>query len=369
MGARKAPYDTQSYNRYSYVRNNPLKYTDPTGHSWLSKSWKKIKSHSRAIIGAVVGIAVAVYAPYLLATYGGVTFGTVAASGAVELTAVGAMSAGAIGGFVGGAITTGSLSGAIKGAVLGGLTAGFAYGIGNIGGYIGGNAGFATRVVLHGGLGSFMSKAQGGRWSSGFWSGAVGTYMQNITSGVKGYYENVAKNAIIGGTLSNVTGGKFANGAALGAFRYMFNDAMEHGKKVLDKLTFEKAKEFYTHGNGEDVFVKASSLNLSKVKIDSNIKIGDILGVQLFFHGAEYTNMNDALVYGGITLIYVGANKVAILPDTYDFEMHDWSSFGEGFRNITTYGARAVNYDWESSFNTLEPFKIYFDGLATIGGK
>jgi len=27
----QAPYDTQSYNRYSYVKNNPLKYTDPSG--------------------------------------------------------------------------------------------------------------------------------------------------------------------------------------------------------------------------------------------------------------------------------------------------------------------------------------------------
>jgi len=44
------PYDTQAYNRYSYVKNNPLKYTDPSGHSWF---WDKIDKISGAIMIAI----------------------------------------------------------------------------------------------------------------------------------------------------------------------------------------------------------------------------------------------------------------------------------------------------------------------------
>ncbi len=36
----QAPSDPQSLNRYSYCRNNPLNYVDPTGHSWKS-FWKR----------------------------------------------------------------------------------------------------------------------------------------------------------------------------------------------------------------------------------------------------------------------------------------------------------------------------------------
>jgi len=51
----QAPKDSQAYNRYTYVRNNPMMFTDPSGHSWFSKAWKKIVG----IVAIVVGVVVA----------------------------------------------------------------------------------------------------------------------------------------------------------------------------------------------------------------------------------------------------------------------------------------------------------------------
>ena len=148
---------------------------------------------------------------------------------------------------------------------MGAVTAGFTNEIGNfsdgssswmgIHGYSAG-AQLATRTVLHGALSSFMSAARGGKWSAGFWGGAVGTYLGAKINLGKDYFGNVAKNAMISGTVSRVTGGKFSNGAIMGAFRYMFNDSLH--KVSNDKNAWDIFHDWLKGKGGEQEYYFAS---------------------------------------------------------------------------------------------------------------
>jgi hypothetical protein len=214
------------------------------------------------------------------------------------------------------------------------------------------------KAAAHGVARGAIQSAQGGSFKAGFLSG-FSSAVDVGTSGYGGVVGRTTIMGIVGGTASALGGGKFSNGAMSGAFTHMFN-----AEGVAKRLTFAKAREHYVENSSKQISVLASSVDLSKVKVSDFKYIGHKRPVQLFFHGDEYSNFNDALTYGGITLVYAGGNQVGIIPDYYNFDMKDWS-LSTSVRNLGTIGGRILNMD---PMGTASGYTINFVGTATIGG-
>jgi len=197
------PDNLQSYNRYSYVLNNPLMYVDPSGYFSLKKIFK-----------AAVAIAIVVYAPQFIAQSAWAS--SAAAATGFTTGTIGNITAGFLAGAVSGGNLQSAFTGALTAGMFGGLhgweTAGFAEGL--------------TKSAAHGMVGGISSELQGGSFRSGFLSAAFtqGVSQTGALDGLQGRLANAVAAAVVGGTASVVGGRKFANGAVTGAFSRMFND-------------------------------------------------------------------------------------------------------------------------------------------------
>ena len=240
----QSPYDTQSFNRYTYVKNNPLKYTDPSGF-FFKKIFKKIKKYIKPIIAIVVAAVVTYFTAGAMTAWvatWGASFGSTATLYGVgtvvsSMTALGSFAAGALtgalAGFASGAILTGSLSGALKGAAFGALTGGLAGAIGNTFGhntsFFNGNTTAAIKkAIAHGLSRAAIAKVQGYKISASFWSGFVSSGFNVGNKGYGGFESRTVIMGVVGGTSSVISGGKFANGAVTSAFQHLFNDEHEN---------------------------------------------------------------------------------------------------------------------------------------------
>ncbi|WP_299200433.1 RHS repeat-associated core domain-containing protein [uncultured Amphritea sp.] len=238
----QAPYATQNLNRYAM--NNPLKYTDPSGFFFkkLFRSIKKFVSNAVKFVKKYWRVIVAAVVTYY--TFGAVQGWALANVGTSCSLVTANVIGGAAAGFAGGLVASG---GDLKAATIGALT-------GAAGGLIGASSAFgsvgdvtAGRVLAHGVVGGISSKAQGGKFSSGFLSSAFTKSVSGRIQTIAGENQvgGVLASAAVGGTASVIGGGKFANGAVTSSLQYVVNQiATNPGKNYLKKMqqTFSALK-------------------------------------------------------------------------------------------------------------------------------
>lgn len=346
------PYNTQNYNRYGYCLNNPLKYTDVSGEDF---------GVTTAIVTAVAIAVVSYLATQFFADQ--------------PITLKG--------------VVTNAFIGAISGAVT--------FGIGTFANATINN--FYLRATFqafaHGTFQGSLTAISGGKFWRGFAAGSVSSFMSSLWQGGTSEWQNpftgenhtytafkgiggawadktagtVFFGSISGGAAAALTGGNFWQGAVTGlivsGLNHTLHDAFDGDNnskfdqadqkdppaKGRKSPTLAEANKHYREGNGAPMTVDASTVDLNFLDT-SRWEVGKTYGVQTL------TTSKDGRVYGGITVKYLGNNKVSILPDTYNFEQHG-SFFSSIFRNI----ANAIGR-WYAGAGT--PYKIFFTGVNTI---
>jgi len=216
----QAPGNLQSYNRYAYVQNNPMSYTDPSGY--FLKKMMQVTGVTAAMKFLAKNPLLNAIAQIVVAYYGG-PLGVALFS------------------FTQTYVVTGNLGRGVRAGVIAYASA-WAYG------QVGANTGVGDfgNVIGNGIVGGITSELQGGKFGHGFLAAGFSALMKPANIKMWGLSEAMAPAriitaAVIGGTASALSGGKFANGAVTGAFSQIFNGEKQI-KELRDKISVAMEK-------------------------------------------------------------------------------------------------------------------------------
>lgn len=311
---------TQGLNRYSYVLNNPLSLTDPTGHL-STRQW--------------VAIAIAVVAAYFGQYY--FAKDMLAASFAVTVA----------GGFASAYVATGSWRAGLWGAFAAGVFWGIGTGFNSIRGEAGAGvfgSGFtsgqyAAKVAAHGAAGGVLSELQGGNFGHGFLSAGATQAVSPMIEGMPAPAQFVAS-AAVGGTVSEATGGSFANGAVTAAFQFLFNSAVHKRdeRALVQKMVEEQIDKYNPTSIAENAEYSGAIYKLHG-------KLHATPAIKAACAGSEACASDIAASYnvvpkGGVILAdwHTHGNMPVGDFSRYNFSEPDFSAFSSSLKQLSIRG-------------------------------
>ena len=229
------PMNGQAWNRYSYVINNPLAFTDPSGYCFLGLCGLNVISDFFHDIFHQLGKALR-RTPILgtIATIAAAALCTGPQAIACAVTAA-LLSTAAVAG-----LASGNHGAALKAGLVAAATAVAFYEVGNLTNAVAGvdpanlpegqahiqpqfgTPEYAFNVVAHAAVACGSAVASGGKCGPSALAGGVTSAAGPVING-QGFVAGLVINTALGGGAAVLGGGKFENGAITSAFGYLFN--------------------------------------------------------------------------------------------------------------------------------------------------
>ncbi|ALU44680.1 toxin TcdB middle/N-terminal domain-containing protein [Pseudoalteromonas rubra] len=296
----QAPQNSQSYNRYSYVLNNPLSYTDPSGYFFnpLKKLGRNIIRAATKIFGKEVVNIVGTIVATVYGGPAGAAIWTYEYNRAMGVPSSGALKAAAISYVTASAFQQigkhfDALSGATPESTV------------SFGGSMLTGSQVAQQIFAHAMVGGISSTLQGGKFGHGFFSagvtkGAGGAFLPGSADigGALDLAKNTVISAMIGGTASVISGGKFSNGARTAAMQYLLNQA---GKVDYAKIREDMWRTLGEHWDSiwEEQKMVASNPNAAKVVVGAvGLVTCPINGCSVAAYAISGLTLSDGLIEG-----------------------------------------------------------------------
>ena len=243
---------------------------------------------------------------------------------------VGGSATGAFGAAINGGNSDAIWRGALVSGIQGGISSGILHPIGAAAAGSGNLALYGLHIVGHGLVGGAANEAMGGKFQDGFLSAAVSTAASDMGlnsfiggNGLGGRAGRTIVAGLIGGTASEIGGGKFANGFYTAAFQHLFNE------EVISPSSNESAPQKET-SKGLIIIVGGVT--------DDSYNIGGHVAAAIEGDGVYSFGTDDA--DGSSLLKYLDHQSIGRVNFIYRIQVTDAQAqkFLEGFNSIRNQG-------------------------------